>query len=82
MALLPTIDLIIVLEKPRIFLFRGVILKVILLVSATGPLFIPLTVNLILPSFSTPAADNFAVLKDSKSVPPSSLPTAPTLSSL
>ena len=82
LALLPTIDLVIVFVKPLIFLFRGVILKVKILVSAIGPLFIPLTVNLILPSSSTPAADTFAVLKDSKSVPPSSVPTAPTLSSL
>ena len=53
-----------------------------ILVSATGPLLIPPTVYLILPSPSTPAADTFAVLKDNKSVPPSLVPTAPTLSSL
>ena len=52
------------------------------LLSLTGPLFTPLTVNLILPSLSTPVAGTFTVLKEVKSVPPSSAPTSSTESSL
>ena len=81
-ALLPMIAFEIVSAVPLMFLFKGVILNVSVLDSAIGPLLIPLTVNLIFPSVSTPAAEILVVLKDKRSEPPSSVPTASILSSL
>ena len=63
------------LVAPLISLLRGVTLTIIALDSDTSPLLIPLIVNLILPSVSTPVAGTFTVLNEVKSVPPSCVPT-------
>ena len=79
-AVLPIIDLLRVAVTPLIVLFNGVTRKKIEFVSLLVPLFMPETVNLILPSSSTPVAGTFTVLNAVKSAPPSSPPTSSTLS--
>ena len=58
-------------DLPLIDLFKGTTLKVIEFKPEVEPRFIPPTVNLILPSSSTPVAGTFTVLNDVKSAPPS-----------
>ena len=69
-AVLPIIVLVIVALLPLISLFSGVIRKVILLSPELSPLFIPFTVNLILPS-DQHRSGTFTVLNEVKSAPPS-----------